>query len=165
MKELLRLLIPPKVGDVSNEALDEASRPRGKNMLELLGFAGFSFMDAMVGHSEISGMRYRRKVSLYFGTNRRGKPTVTTRVVVPATTFELTAKDANLERLGLPSGVPDVIRQLGPLDKGVRIEGTSTGINIERTRSPKDAASQKGNIQWLNDMRLAESLADVFSPS
>ena len=56
-----------------------------------------------------------------------------------------------------------MIRQLGPLDKGARIEGASTGI--ERTRSPKDATSQKGNIQWLNDLRLAESLADVFGPS
>jgi hypothetical protein len=72
-------------------------------------------------------------------------------------------KGAKLDSMGLPPGVLDVIRQLGPLDKGVRVEGGVAGITIDRKRSSKDAASWKGTIQWLNDVRMAESLADVFS--
>jgi hypothetical protein len=56
-----------------------------------------------------------------------------------------------------------VINQLGPLDKGVYVEGTTNGITVNRERSSKDAASWKGTIQLLNDIRLAEILADSFS--
>jgi hypothetical protein len=164
VQALLRVLIPPEVGEFSDEAIDKASSPRGQGMLDLLGFAGYSFMDAMMGQTEIKGLRHGREVSLYFGISG-GKPSVTTHVAVGAVPFEVSFKDkeAKLEGMGLPSGVLDVIRQFGPLDKGVRIEGASDGITIDRKRSSKDAASWKGTIQWLSDVRLAESLADVFS--
>ena len=166
VQALLRSLIPPEVGQFSDEAIDKASSPGGKGMLELLGFAGYSFMDAMMGQTEIKGARHGRDVSVYFGMSG-SKPSVTTRVAVNAMPFEVSFKDkdAKLEGMGLPPGVLDVIRQLGPLDKGVRIEGAPDGITVDRKRSPKDAASWKGTIQWLGDMRLAESLADVFNSS
>jgi hypothetical protein len=166
VQALLRTLIPPEVGQVSDEAIDKASGPRGQGMLELLGFAGYSLMDAMMGQSEIRGARHGRDVALFFGMSG-SKPTVTTRVTVSAPPFEVSFKDkdARLESMGLPPGVLDVIRQQGPLDKGVSVKGTSGGITVDRKRSSKDAASWKGTIQWLNDVRLAESLADVFSSS
>ncbi len=161
VQALLGTLIPPEVGEVSTEAIEQASRPRGDGMLDLLGFAGFSFMDAMMGQSEISGTRHGRRVSLYFGMSG-SKPAVTTRVAVMAVPFKVGFKDKNLASKGLPAGVVEVIQQLGPLENGVQVEGGSDGITIHRKRSSKDAASWKGTIQWLEDLRLAERLADVF---
>lgn len=162
VRALLRVMIPPEVGDVSDEAIDKASGPRGTGMLELLGFK--SSMMAMVSQSAISTQRYGRDVSLHFGLTGMGRPTVTTHVVVPAAPFEVSHKDANLEALGLPSGVASALQALGPLDKGVRVTGAAGGITIERTRSSRDAATHTGNIQWLRDLQLAERLAEVFSP-
>jgi hypothetical protein len=164
VQALLRVLIPPEVGEIPDEAIDQASSPRGKGMLELLGFAGYSFMDALMGQTEMSGTRHGRRVSLYFGLSGGGKPMVTTRVDVAAAPFEVSFKDkeTKLASMGLPPGVLDVLMRMGPLEKGVRVYGASDAITIERKRSSKDAASWKGTIQWLKDIRLAESLADAF---
>lgn len=161
VQALLGELIPPEVGTASTEALAEASKPRGKGMLDLLGFAGFSFMDAMMGQSEISGTRHGRRVSLAFGMSGN-KPSVLTRVDVGAVPFEVSFKDKNLLAKGLPAGVVEVIEKFGPLEKGVTIEGSPGSITVFRKRSSKDAASWKGTIQWLNDLKLAEKVADTF---
>jgi hypothetical protein len=162
--DLLRELVPPEVGQVSEEVLQKASCPRGEGMLEILGFKGWSFMDAMMGNSAMSTTRYGRQVSIQFGLTGMGKPTVNTHVAVVAAPFEVTDKDKNPASLSLPAGVADVFAQLGPLEKGVRVLGGADGITVDRKRSSKDAASAKGNIQWLSDLQLAERLADALNP-
>jgi hypothetical protein len=163
VRALLQELIPPEAGEVTQEAIDKASGPRGQGMLDMLGFGGYSFMDAMMGQTEIHGTRHGRRVSLYFGLSG-AKPMVTTRVDTTAAPFEVSFKDkeSKLASMGLPPGVLDVLMRLGPLEKGVRVYGGHDGIMIERVRSSKDAATWKGTIQWLNDLRMAESLADAF---
>jgi hypothetical protein len=90
-----------------------------------------------------------------------GKPTVTTNVAAVAPMFEVSDKDKDLASLSLPPGVAEALQGFGPLDKGVRVEGSADGITVERKRSSKDAASSKGTVQWLTDLRLAETLADA----
>lgn len=159
----LRTLIPPEVGTASEEAIAQASAPRGQGMLDLLGFTGFSMMDAMMGKSDMTATRHGRQVSMYFGTTGMGKPTVITHVTVNSPPFAVGEKEKNPDYGSMPAGVSGVLQGFGPLDKGVSVKGDADGITIERKRSSKDAASSKGTLQWMTDLRLAESLAEAVS--
>lgn len=160
---LLRELIPPEVGHASEDALHTASLPRGEGMLELLGFEGWSFKDIMMGRSAMNATRHGREVTIGFGMTGMGKPTVTTHIAVSCPPFEVSDKDKNPAALSLPPGVAAIFSEMGTIEKGVSVTGSAEGITIERKRSSKDAASSKGNVQWLSDLRLGERLADAVS--
>jgi hypothetical protein len=164
IQTLLREMIPPEVGSVTDEAIEKASSPTSREMIELLSLKTTSVGEALLGgDTGFKGIRYGREVIINFGTTAWGKLTVETYVTTPAVAFEISQKEFNRQIMALPSGMAEVLQQYGPLDKDVTVVGAADGIAVLRKRPPKDAAPPKGTIQWLQDLRLAERLADVFS--
>lgn len=176
--ELLRQLIPPEVGTVSEEMLAAAGTAKGMGYVYQILNLKLPSVGKVVWTlvNEAAGTRYGRQVSVSIGMTREldpkkglfegDKPCVITRIEGNAPDFEVTYKDKNPETMPLPPGVASVLIELGPLEKDIRVSGSSDGIIVFRKRSNSDVANwSKGTLQWLNDLRLAERLANVVWPS
>jgi energy-converting hydrogenase Eha subunit E len=163
---LMAILTPLRIRRAQRSA-DEWLAPLGLSMLALPQVSivprGGGLATRVTGPSVIGGTRHGREVQIAFGMGTLGAQTVRTHVATPVQEpFEVSGDDADWQSRPLPSGVLAALQKFGPLDQRVRVQGGPDGITVERQRRATEAASARGTVQWLTDLRLAESLADAL---
>lgn len=161
---LMAILTPLRIRRARHSA-DEWLAPLGLRVLALPQVSGRGSGRGVrvTGPSVIGGTRHGREVQIAFDKGTLSALTVHTHVAtLVKEPFEVSGSDADWQSRPLPSGVLAALQKFGPLDRRVRVQGGPDGITVERQRRAAEASTARGTVQWLTDLRLAESLADAL---